>query len=434
MKRSCINQDHDYIQDLLRDASATVSSGNFLRQTIVGFCPPSGMLSIGLKSGFSFERKRYYPQVFDGIVHPTAPEDMSYLPTPTDARFYVNIRCPAGLVCKLEIIDGGKISSIRRELALFPKLSEIIRFQQLRSIEKDQLLNINQSLFRTSRQQFLEHLFWPETTNRLLYLQNRQKISSQLLLAKTEYESRAPVKNLQEPQPGSSKDNVFTHFFHAETSSLTTSHINEPSPSEFEVEPTVCLKKDLKRKNEEDDKTNTGELSKYNSNPRGTKKKKPPLTSFTRMSSKDLCKWIKTSTELLQNGRRPSTVSVSAREGPPFALCTVPQEMRYSFIDYNEERAKITYKATWDGVQIGRHPANLGSMAQIGLSMPLSVQCNTIKDQSPLLPLDNARYNKPENSSVKELIHFLSYGTFKAKECPANPVIVIDQDTQTISF
>ena len=356
LKRSNINQDPDYVQNLLRDASATVSSGNYLKQTLIGFNAESGTLSVGFKSCFAFEKKKYYPQVFQGIT-PSKPRNTIYAPTPNDARFYVNIRCPAGLVFKLEVIDGGKVCSIQRERALFPKLSEIIRFQQLRNVEQDGLRRVNETLFHVSRQRFLERVFWPETTNRLLNLQKRQKISSQLFLANDELESRDPSKE----------------------------------------------------------------------------KKQTANSSFSTMSTDELTKWVQTATKVLKEDRRQSIVTTSCGTGQHPTLALLPDTpVRYSFVKYDENKAKTTHQTVWDSIHLSKHPTNLASMAQLGLTLPLSVECDTQQKSTPLLPTDNARYNKLSCGSVNELMHFLSFGTFKVKERSLDSVVVIDRNTQTI--
>ena len=171
------------------------------------FNPEHGYLNFGFKSCFAFEQKRYYNQVFKDISHPLSFETFSSEEEhpPRDCRFYLNLRAPAGFTFKIEIVDGGKVSSLNRELP-FPKLTEIIRYQHLQTAEQDALRRVNQSLFNTSRERFLERVFWPETANHILHLDNRHKVATQLAFAKAELASRS-----KEPPSTSVIDTSFSN-------------------------------------------------------------------------------------------------------------------------------------------------------------------------------------------------------------------------------
>ena len=102
-------------------------------------------------------------------------------------RFYVSIQAPSGLLFKLELIDAGRVTKYDQE---FPSLAKIIRYEVLREAERHALSRIQRGLFGSSREKYLNNVIWPETTNQLTDLLNKQQLRMQLSHALKEQQYR----------------------------------------------------------------------------------------------------------------------------------------------------------------------------------------------------------------------------------------------------
>ena len=137
---------------------------------------------------------RQYKRIFQGIDPPKYTEDPQYtdqeLEELVDCRFYIAIRAPSGFCFKLQCLDGGKLYSIDREIAPFPTLSEIIRFQLHRGLENDAVCKVRELLYDSTRSEFLHDILYPEICSQLdLYL-TKFKLSTQLAIATRELKYR----------------------------------------------------------------------------------------------------------------------------------------------------------------------------------------------------------------------------------------------------
>ena len=72
----------------------------------------------------------------------------------------------------------------------FPSLRQIVRFQTVVKLEKDNLRKLTKSLFSGSKLSFLEDLVYPEIANKLHFLAERAKLGAQLSLAEEELSGR----------------------------------------------------------------------------------------------------------------------------------------------------------------------------------------------------------------------------------------------------
>lgn len=137
---------------------------------------------------------RQYKRIFQGIDPPKYTEDSQYtkqeLEDLIDCRFYIAIKAGSGFCFKLQCLDGGKLYSIDREIAPFPTLSEIIRFQLHRGLENDPVCKLRELLYNSTRSEFLNDIFYPEICSQLdLYL-TKFKLSTQLSIATRELNHR----------------------------------------------------------------------------------------------------------------------------------------------------------------------------------------------------------------------------------------------------
>ena len=221
LQRSQINTQAP-IKDLLRDFSSACCASQQMEMFSLCYCPVSGSINFALSNHHNSQTirrqpgtGRQYNQIFYGIERPRYEEDSQYsqqeLEELSDSRYYIAIQGPSGLSWKLEIVDGGKLYSIDREVSPFPTLSEIIRLQLHRGIERDGFCRTRELVFNSTRWEFLQEIFYPEIASQLDLFLTKFKLSTQLAIATRERDHRAN-KNTESPflQP-SSRNNTPPH-------------------------------------------------------------------------------------------------------------------------------------------------------------------------------------------------------------------------------
>ena len=186
-----------------RDASSATLAGNCVEQTTAVFDPTAGTLSFGISSSFMCEEKNYYKNIFENITPSKSYNiDRSFVEKhpPDDLRFYISIQVPAGFIFKIEILDLGSSLKFDQEI---PSLARIIRYELLRESQRLALSKIQQGLFGSSRERFLNNVMWPETTNQLSNLLNRQRLANQVLHAEKElrYRQLLTFQRQENPPP-----------------------------------------------------------------------------------------------------------------------------------------------------------------------------------------------------------------------------------------
>ena len=143
------------------------------------------------------------PPSFDHISHHTQ-ENIEEL---TDTRFYVAVRAPSGYCWKVETVLGPKLVSIHREVAPFPTLAEIVRFQLHNNLESDPYCKSQEIIFRCDRYDFLQNILYPEICSQFDLLITKLKLSTQLSIASREQQHRelsATATTTSSPPPPSS--------------------------------------------------------------------------------------------------------------------------------------------------------------------------------------------------------------------------------------
>ena len=145
-------------------------------------------LSLGMKSNFGCENSTYHRNIFEKMRHPNSRNhELSFLDQRQieDSRFYLNVKSPAGLIFKVQLVDGGRIMDDS-----FPPLRNLCRLSLHYSLDSDCLKNIFKSLCDQSKSDFLKHIFYPEMNNQMGGIIKKWKLSLQVKLAEQEVKSR----------------------------------------------------------------------------------------------------------------------------------------------------------------------------------------------------------------------------------------------------
>lgn len=140
------------------------------------------------------------PPSFDDKSHHTL-ENIEEL---RDTRFYIAMRGPSGYCWKVETVVGPKLVSIHREVAPFPTLSEIIRFQLHKNLELDPFSKVMENIFHCDRYNFLQNILYPEICSQFDLLITKLKLSTQLSIASREQQYRKISTSTAHPPPESS--------------------------------------------------------------------------------------------------------------------------------------------------------------------------------------------------------------------------------------
>ena len=189
---------------LNRDTSSAMSSNNQMEMIQMTYNPASQTVSFGLSNHHSSQtlRRRIgcgreYNDIFHNIEPPPPAFDDKSQHTQKnidelmDCRFYVAMKAPSGYCWKVETVVGPKLVSIRREIPPFPTLAEIIRFQLHKNLELDVYCKLQETLFHSSRYDYLNNILYPEICSQLDLLVTKLKLSTQLAIASRELKHRA---------------------------------------------------------------------------------------------------------------------------------------------------------------------------------------------------------------------------------------------------
>ena len=148
---------------------------------------------------------RQYRDVFHNIEPPAltfddqAQNTQQNIDELTDIRFYVAMRAPSGYCWKVETVIGPKLVSIHREIAPFPTLAEITRYQLHKNLEIDPYSKVMEGLFHVSRYDFLHNILYPEICSQLDLLVTKLKLSTQLSIASREQKHRKQTDTTKTP-------------------------------------------------------------------------------------------------------------------------------------------------------------------------------------------------------------------------------------------
>ena len=118
-----------------------------------------------------------------------------------DTRFYIAMRAPSGYCWKVETVLGPKLVSIHREVAPFPTLAEIVRFQIHKNLELDPYSKVQENHFGSNRYDFLQNILYPEITSQFDLLVTKLKLSTQLTIASREQRYRETYTTTTHGQP-----------------------------------------------------------------------------------------------------------------------------------------------------------------------------------------------------------------------------------------
>ena len=158
------------------------------------FNPQGGTLSFNLSANLPASRlntcyksvfHEIQPSRYKNVESQHANQDDMF-----DCRFYVTLAACSGYTFKVEAIDGGKLYDINKEVP-FPTLSQIVRLQLTKSLETDIFSKTTEIIFKKSRYQFLQDIFYPEISNQLDYFLTKYRLASQLSMAKKVLAARA---------------------------------------------------------------------------------------------------------------------------------------------------------------------------------------------------------------------------------------------------
>ena len=184
---------------IYRDFStATSGSDGVIPETMALVYNPQGELSFNLSASFPAPSSLFedgpsnLDTCYKSIFHNIQPPRYKFSDLDTqhangqdmiDCRFYISVAACSGYTFKIECIAGGKLCDINKEVP-FPSLSQIVRLQLTRKLETDILSKTYEIVFKKSRYEFLQDIFYPEISSQLDYFLTKNKLASQLNIAK----------------------------------------------------------------------------------------------------------------------------------------------------------------------------------------------------------------------------------------------------------
>ena len=138
-------------------------------------------------------------------------------------------------------------------------------------------------------------------------------------------------------------------------------------------------------------------------------------SSFAELSTKTLDNWIEKAEQLTSNIIQPNAVfdglpaTLPNITPSPLTLLDTQRQyaLSYSFISYDNFRCFSTAKLVAESRLLEHHPSYLASKAKLGAMIPYIVPTAQTNER----PDSVQKPNNDEN--LKELMCFLSYGTFK---------------------
>lgn len=340
-----------------------MSSNSQMEMCMVTFCPGTQSMGFSLSNHHGSQTLRrkagcgqQYKRIFQNIEPPLASFDdgaqltQEDLNTLSDCRFYIAMKASSGYSWKVETVIGPKLVSIHREVAPFPTLSEIVRFQLHKGLEQDAYCKMSEIVFHSNRYDFLNNIFYPEICSQLDLLVTKSKLSTQIGIASHEQKHRAQQQQQQHHPQQTTTANTIT----------TVSHL-------------------------------------------------PPLqTSFTDMDDDCLSAWIRDATDIVNERKlKLSPTEPSLTNLSPSEFITIPYNykngFRYSFVRYGDcQSALPTAELVLKARKFYRNSKFLSASIELARRCPHLVL--------PVQPPNEYQLNNLD--CLKSLMAFLSYGFY----------------------